>query len=222
MESFGIKISFQITYIILLTTSFITIIEALRDHKNFIKNIMNLETAINLIAGYFYSLFITKIEEDDKMGKPIDYKYITTYRYIDWTITTPFMLLALCIALSINAKTKIHLMTFLSIIMLNYAMLGFGFLGELGIVNKITSTISGFIAFTMMFYIIFINYVKSLKKYSANTILFSLYVMFWSLYGIVYLFNDEYKTIFTNILDLITKCLIGVGLWIYYTRSIVT
>ena len=46
------------------------------------------------------------------------------------------------------------------------------------------------------------------------------YLVYILLYGVVYLFDEEYKNIITNILDLITKCLVGLGLWIYYTNII--
>jgi hypothetical protein len=32
--------------------------------------------------------------------------------------------------------------------------------------------------------------------------------------------DEELKQILTNILDLISKCLIGLGLWAYYTHII--
>ena len=67
-----------------------------------------------------------------------------------------------------------------------------------------------------MYFIIFINFVK--PKYSkANYILFGIYFIVWSLYGVVYLFDEDYKNIITNILDLTAKSIIGLGLWVYYT-----
>ena len=212
--------SFQVTYIILLTTSAITIIEALRQKNLHIKDIMNVETAITLIAGYFYSIFVVKLDEAEKSNVPIKWETITKYRYIDWSITTPFMLLALCMVLSQHSKTVIHFVTFFMIIVLNYIMLLFGYLGEVGIMGRTPATIAGFASFLVMFFIIFKKFIQ--PKYSRiNTFLFSIYLFFWSLYGIVYLFDEEYKNLFTNILDLITKCLVGLGLWIYYTHTIV-
>jgi hypothetical protein len=35
------------------------------------------------------------------------------------------------------------------------------------------------------------------------------------------MFNEEAKNIAMNILDLIAKCFIGLGLWAYYTKIIV-
>jgi hypothetical protein len=43
----------------------------------------------------------------------------------------------------------------------------------------------------------------------------------WSLYGLVYLLGDVYKNIAFNLLDLIAKCFIGIGLWAYFAKIIV-
>jgi len=86
-----VPFSFYLTYILLLTTATITFIEALRTKIPMVQHIMNLETCISLVGGYFYSVFNDKI----KRMKEIKWKEITQLRYIDWAITTPFMLLAL-------------------------------------------------------------------------------------------------------------------------------
>jgi len=209
-----LKNTFSITYTLLLTTAVITFIEALRTQNPRVRHILNLETCISCVAGYFYGLFIVKINE-----KKIDWHDITENRYIDWSITTPMMLLALSMVLSMNSNTKIYFKVIVSIIILNYIMLLFGYLGEIKIIDRYLATFLGFIAFLMMYFIIYINFVK--PKYSKdNYILFSIYFIVWSMYGIVYLFDEEYKNMITNILDLTAKCLVGLGLWVYYTNII--
>lgn len=129
------------------------------------------------------------------------------------------MLLALCLVLSMNVNKVVQLKIIGSVVLLNYVMLYFGYLGERKSINRIFATIFGFIAFFLMFLIIYLNYVK--PKYStANYILFGIYFTVWSLYGVVYLFDEEYKNSITNILDLTSKCFMGIGLWIYYTNTI--
>jgi len=209
-----LKRTFSITYTLLLTTAVITFIEAIRTPNAKVRHILNLETCISCVAGYFYSEFLENIN-----NKNIDWSNITQTRYIDWSITTPMMLLTLCLVLSMNSNTIIHLKIISSIIILNYVMLLFGYLGEIKKIERIYATIFGFIAFLSMFFIVFINYVK--PKYSkANYVLFGFYFFVWSLYGVVYLFDEEYKNMITNILDLIAKCLLGLGLWLYYTNVI--
>jgi len=216
----NIKFSFNLTYILLLTTATITFIEAMRSQNPNVRHILNLETAISIIAGYFYSVFITKINGASDTNKKIDWKNFNKTRYIDWFITTPLMLLALCLVLSSEINVKIRLPIILLIISLNYIMLYLGYLGEIGNMNKNISSILGFIAFVFMYFIIFYNYV--LPKYKlSNYILFTFYLVIWSVYGIVYLLDEEKKNISFNILDLTAKCLVGLSLWVYYTKIIV-
>jgi bacteriorhodopsin len=213
-KNYFLKNTFYVTYTLLLTTAVITFIEALRTPNPKIRHILNLETCISCVAGYFYSVFLTKIND-----KNLNWKSITETRYIDWSITTPMMLLALCLVLSMNVNKGVQLKIIGSVILLNYVMLYFGYLGEIKTINRIYATIFGFVAFFLMFLIIYFNYVK--PKYSlANYILFGMYLCVWSLYGIVYLFDEETKNSITNMLDLTSKCLIGLGLWIYYTNTI--
>ena len=55
-----VKNSFYITYAFLMTTATITLIEALRTKNPKIRNILNLETCISVVAAFYY-LRIIKI-----------------------------------------------------------------------------------------------------------------------------------------------------------------
>ena len=212
--------SFSITYILLLTTATITFIEAIRTNIPTIRHIFNMETTISLIAGYFYSLFLFKIDEYDKNNAPINWSDITNLRYIDWSITTPFMLLALCVVLSFNIKKTVSVSVIFSVVLLNYIMLYVGYLGEINTITRMNGMAIGFLAFFAMFFIIFLNFVKP-KYLLINYVLFWLYLSVWSIYGIVYMFDDYTKNTITNILDCISKCIVGILLWVYYTKLVV-
>jgi bacteriorhodopsin len=207
--------TFMITYTILLTTATITFIEALRTKTPYVRHILNLETCISLVAGYYYGVFITKVQD---VKKPVDWSEITKLRYIDWSITTPMMLLTLSLVLALNSNTAVHFPAFISIIVLNYCMLFMGYMGEAYPNYRLLYMIGGFIPFTIMFYLIYKHYYG--KNIMANKIMFSLYLGVWGLYGIVYMFEEITKNICYNILDLIAKCLIGLGLWVYYAGII--
>ena len=210
----SVYFSFYITYVLLLTTATITIIEAIRTQNPTIRHVLNLETCISIIAGYFYSMFVAKL---DIQNKQINWSEITQTRYIDWCITTPMMLLTLCIVLGNNIQKTVPFGIFLIIVLFNYLMLYIGYLGEQEKINRIFASIFGFIPFIGMFYLIFSRFV--LPKYRLdNYILFTIYVSIWSLYGIVYLLPEESKNIAMNILDAIAKCFMGLGLWAYYTE----
>lgn len=217
--SSGIKFSFTITYILLLTTATITFIEALRTKNPVVRHILNLETCISIVAGYFYSVFTSKIDTHEKTNAPIVWKEITEMRYIDWSITTPLMLLALCVVLSSEINLVVHLPIMLLIVGLNYAMLYAGYLGETNVLDRVTANIAGFLPFFAMFGLIYWKYVSP-KFNLANRVLFYFYLFVWSLYGIVYMFDENTKNIVMNILDLFAKCLIGLGLWAYYVHIV--
>lgn len=214
-----VKFSFTLTYVLLLTTGTITFIEALRTDNPEVRHVMNLETCISIVAGYFYGVFLYKINHRINQKQLIDWNSITKTRYTDWSITTPMMLLTLCVVLGMNTKTSLRLPVFIMIVLLNYTMLYIGYLGETRFLNQWTAMILGFIPFVIMFSIIFYVFVKP-KYVKANYILFSIYCFVWSLYGIVYLFSEMYKNICFNTLDFIAKCFIGIGLWAYYTKII--
>jgi len=215
-----VKFSFVITYILLLTTGTITFIEAMRTQIPAVRHVMNLETCISIVAGYFYSVFVEKIDDFSKNDKPIDWKDITITRYIDWSITTPMMLIVLSLVLGQNSNTSVKLPMIVSVIVLNYMMLFIGYLGESGKMLQQTAMILGFVPFIIMFGIIYNTFIKP-KYIAANFTLFSVFVSIWAIYGIAYMFNEEYKNIVMNILDCIAKCFVGLGLWAYYTKIIV-
>jgi len=214
-----VKMSFMITYILLLTTATITFIEAMRTKDATVRHIFNLETCISIVAGYFYSLFVSKIDEAEKNNTPLNWDEITEFRYIDWSITTPMMLLALSVVLGYNAKINVNFVYILTVFILNYFMLGVGYLGEINVISRMQGLITGFIAFFAMFYIIFMKFLNS--KYNAfNYVLYAAYFILWGIYGIAYMLGEEYKNIIMNVLDLKAKCLMGLFLWVYYTGVI--
>lgn len=206
----GLYETFHLTYVVLLTTGTITFIEALRTADPMVRHILNLETCISIIAAYFYSVFLEKIKG------PYTWPEITKIRYLDWSITTPIMLLALCLAMTYNVGTHLSLSLILTVVCLNYLMLAVGYLGETQRLPRIEASVIGFIPFFFMFWLIYGLVGKSV----ANKVLFWLYFVVWSMYGVVYLLDDETKQILTNVLDLIAKCFIGLGLWAYYTHII--
>jgi bacteriorhodopsin len=211
-----VKFSFTLTYILLLTTATITFIEALRTKSNTVRHIMNLETCISIVAGYFYSIFVAQLDKYSIEKKEIDWSEISKTRYIDWAITTPMMLTVLCLVLAREIRKPIHAGILLLIVFLNYVMLYMGYLGEVIPNLKNMYLTFGFGAFAAMFGLIYYIFIRP-KATSANLLLYMMYFIVWSLYGVVYMFSESVKNITMNILDMIAKCLIGLGLWVYYT-----
>ena len=212
-----VKFSFSITYIFLLTTATITFIEAMRTMDPTVRHVLNLETAVSLIAGYFYSVFLEKISIYEKEDRKIDWGDVSSTRYIDWSMTTPLMLLVLCLVLSNNIGKSLTLSILGVIVVLNYFMLYFGYLGEVGQMDRSASCFFGFVAFAGMFGIIFNQFVRPVYKFS-NYIIFGIFVFIWTFYGLVYMLNETYKNIAMNVLDCLAKCCFGLGIWAYYSN----
>ena len=137
--------SFYLTYVFLMTTATITLIEALRTKDPTIRHIMNLETCISIVATFFYSKFVSMLEEKPDI---VDYKKIKFTRYLDWSITTPLMLLVLIMALMYNTNSgSLNFKSYAFVLLLNFGMLGSGYLGESEIVDKTFANFVGFLFF---------------------------------------------------------------------------
>ncbi len=210
-----VKSSFNITYALLMTTGTITFIEALRTDDIPIRHIMNVETCISLVACFFYNKFIDMIKTE-----PIDYNMITKNRYIDWSITTPLMILSLLLFISYNLNTpnkSTDYKKFVVLILFNFLMLIFGYMGETKKINEHISSALGFTFFIILFSLIYYWYIKG-HNVSANDIIYWLYVIIWAFYGVAAKLKPELKNTIYNILDVISKCFIGLGFWAYFTK----
>jgi bacteriorhodopsin len=204
-----IQLSFTITFVSLLLSAILNGIESIRTTVPHVRHILSLETCIALVAAYFYSIFKSKSTNGMNWSK------LTQLRYLDWAFTTPMMLLGLCLFLAFNSKTTVGLFTYLGIVILDYFMLYFGYLGETKQMDRISADIIGFLGYIGIFVIIFKNFVKNNK---INYIVFSAYAIIWAMYGFVYFLDEYNKNLITNWLDLIAKSLIGICLWAYFTN----
>lgn len=209
-----VKFTFYITYIMLLTTGTITFIEAISTKDINVRHIMNVETCISIVAAYFYSTFVAKLE------KPLDYGELSKIRYVDWFITTPLMLLVLCLALSYSDKKNLHIMQYVIVVVLNYAMLSVGYMGETKTMEKRNALLLGFVFYAALFG--YIGYLFVMNNPSVyNLMIYGSFVVLWGLYGVFYVFREDIKNIGYNILDLFAKCLVGIFLWMYFAKVLV-
>ena len=225
-----VKSSFYFTYIFLITTGTICFIEALRNPVPQIRHIMNLETCISVVAGYFYGLFVEKINKaekesqeknnDSEENKELPLEKINDMRYTDWVISTPLMLLVLCMVLGYENKITVTFLPFIGILLFNFLMLGVGYLGELG---KLTLTLAnsiGFVFFFIMYGIIWKIYMTGSKITTQSKVIFWLFVGLWAMYGVFYQSPQMTKIFGYNILDLLAKAFVGIFFWFYLTKSI--
>ena len=225
--------SFYFTYVFLLTTGVITFIEALRTPIPAVRHIMNIETCISVIACYFYGLFVVEIknsqvqqreksaENNDNSTDVIPIEKINNMRYTDWFITTPFMLLALCMVLGYENKIPVKIYPLLLTLAFNFAMLLFGYLGEIRLLTKNLASVIGFVFFFLTYGVIWKIFMTGSKITSQSKYIFWVFLGVWSLYGVFYHSNEATKMFGYNILDLISKAIVGIFFWLYLTKTVI-
>ena len=135
------------------------------DKDYVLKEILLLEGIVQLIESFFYVWVIFAIHNLNKM---------TPRRYIDWTFSTPIMLISTIVFMKYqefkeqNKDTDFKMIDFFKnnktnifkIFVYNGLMLLCGFLGEAGIIDKRLGIPVGFIFFYLSFNLIYQEYAK--------------------------------------------------------------
>ena len=171
------------------------------DNKKIFKDLLNIELFIQNIELVFYIWMANNLNIIQN---------ITPYRYLDWIITTPTMLITLMAFLDKDKNSNLYNYIqknkyfIIKIIVLNLIMLLFGLAGELKYLDYDSAIILGFIPFIYYFKLIHDKYIKE-KTSSENLNTYWFYFIIWSLYGIAAFLSYEYKNSSYNILDLFSK-----------------
>jgi hypothetical protein len=187
-----------------------------------IKQLLKLELFVQFIEGVFYLWLIYNLKNVSD---------ITPKRYLDWTITTPTMLITLIVYLIYlgkeeeNEKEKENekeskpldffelinenSTTIFYVLILNWVMLLFGYLGEIKMLPTMLGVGLGFIPFFIYYFIIYNKY-AILSETGIK--LFWYFFIVWSLYGIVAILPYYLKNSLYNILDLFSKNFFGIFL----------
>ena len=172
-----------------------------------LKQMMVLEVIVQFIEGSFYVYWLTHYTSIAN---------ITPMRYYDWVLTTPTMLINLICYLKFLQNTEkdffgiMHdeFYTILIVLILNWLMLLFGYLGERFILPISASVLLGFIPFLLYYYIIYSNYVTEI-----GLPIFIYFFVFWSLYGVAASLPYNAKNTCYNMLDLVAKNFFGIFLF---------
>jgi hypothetical protein len=187
-----------------------------------LKQVLIMELIVQIIEGIFYFWLALNIASVSN---------ITPHRYYDWFLTTPTMLVTLCVYLiylrndESNIETKDSLIkivydnlnTLIPIIFLNFVMLTSGYLTEINKISRTPGILFGFIPFLIYFYLIYENFAKFTK---SGFQLFLFFFVVWFAYGIAALMSYKTKNIMYNILDLFAKNFFGVYLGFVVLNSI--
>jgi bacteriorhodopsin len=171
------------------------------DNKKIFKDLLNIELFIQKIELVFYIWMANNLNIIQN---------ITPYRYLDWIITTPTMLITLMAFLDKDKNNNLYNYIqknkyfIIKIIVLNLIMLLFGLAGELKYLDYNLAIMLGFIPFIYYFKLIHDKYIIK-KSSSENVNTYWFYFIIWSLYGIVAFLSYEYKNSAYNIIDLFSK-----------------
>lgn len=178
------------------------------DNFQILKDILKVELGVQAVELLFYIWLVFSIDR---------VKNITLYRYADWFITTPIMLVTLMAYLDMDPDKTIRFWDFLKthaaniwkVVGLNAAMLGCGFLSEWFPAYQWQYVLLGFVPFAAYFYLIYREYLQKDKPDVHPAItrnrIFWYFVVFWALYGMFALFPYVLKNTALNILDLFSK-----------------
>jgi bacteriorhodopsin len=181
-----------------------------------VKEILSLELIVQGIEFIFYAYLVYKIFTNTLQTN------ITSQRYIDWAITTPFMLISFVLFFkylkqkdrkitlleSLNEERK----NIIAIVIANFLMLLFGYAAEVGLINNPLAVSIGFLPFAFIFKQLYANYVS---KDNISIILFYFIFAIWGLYGVAAVLPFVLKNTFYNILDLFSKNAYGLFLYFY-------
>ena len=129
-----------------------------------IRQLLFLEITVQIVEGLFYVWLLINFT------RVIN---VTPKRYVDWSITTPTMLVTLIFYLIFLERrekkqdtTGLNFFdliiengnTISNVFILNWAMLFFGYLGEMNVLSASTGVLLGFVPFLLYYYMIYQKY----------------------------------------------------------------
>ena len=184
-----------------------------------LRTILSIETFVQVIELIFYTWYSTHFATVAEA---------TFYRYHDWVITTPLMLLSTMVyyeyrntpdeIVTMESFWERHKHSVIIVFGFNLMMLAFGYAFERNLLDIVTSTLLGFVGFAGSFYVIWDAFAS---KSPENLPLFAFMFIVWSLYGIAALLTPTWKNVSYNILDVVAKNFYGVFLsYLIYQKSI--
>jgi len=158
-----------------------------------------LEMTITGMAAFVYYHILQHVNQ-----KNIDWRSIIDLRYLDWTFTTPIMLVSLMLLLS-NSVSELPKDKFVgSVVLLDIIMIWAGYLGEIGVVNRFYAWVIGFVALFMIMCAFFKHFEIGQSSLFQKGLYF-VYFGVWTLYGIIYNMEPVLKTTIIGYLDAFAK-----------------
>ena len=179
-----------------------------------LKQVLGLEMIVQIIEFVFYIGFLSVFNIKD----------LTQKRYYDWFLSTPVMLFTISLyffyvnfiegkdakPIDLTEFTKNNSKQIIAFVVLNFLMLLFGYLAEVGIMNRGLAFVVGTAALCGSFGVIYESYAKfSEQTKNIFWIMFGL----WAMYGIAFLMPPVAKNLGYTALDIFAKNFFGIFLY---------
>jgi len=196
-----------------------------------------MSSMVTFIAGYHYLRIFdsfdhastldpaTKISTVDLSG--LQGSFNEAYRYVDWLLTVPLLLVEVIAVLALTASVSKSLI--MRLVPAATAMIALGYPGEISTVQstQITFGVLSTIPFLYILYILFVELGKSLDRQPEGVAksvsnLRLLLIATWGVYPIAYLFNivgtqseSSFVTVQVGytIADVLAKCVFGLTIF---------
>ena len=191
------------------------------------RNALVLSSMVTFIAGYHYWRIFNSFSEAstgttvDASGKPGSFN--EAYRYVDWLLTVPLLLVEVVAVLALAATVSKSLI--MRLVPASAAMIALGYPGEVATKqgDQILYGVLSTLPFIYILYVLFVELTKSLDRQPAGVAatvknLRLLLIATWGVYPIAYCFNvwgdagaDSFVAIQLGytIADVLAKCVFG-------------
>uniref|UniRef100_A0A6C0D051 Uncharacterized protein n=1 Tax=viral metagenome TaxID=1070528 RepID=A0A6C0D051_9ZZZZ len=190
-----------------------------RSREVLLRDLLKVEIGVQIVEFMFYVWMVRQWKSTRK-----SLKRILQYRYVDWMITTPTMLITLMAFLGGSPQQSLlsfiqeHWNFIIYVLILNFFMLWLGLCGEWGTIPQHYSVLFGFIPFILYYGMIYNRFVVHQNLPPLKLQMFYYFFIIWGIYGVMGFFPPIFKNIGYNILDLFSKNVVGVILSLLLIR----
>jgi len=187
---------------------------------------------VTLIAGYHYFRIFESFKHAFEATPNNPFAYNMGYRYVDWLLTVPLLLLETVLVLALPRAKSSSLLS--KLIPASALMIALGYPGDAGIkLFGLSAPVWGALStipFIYILYVLFVELTKSLERQSPDvrgtvTRLRMLLIATWGVYPISFILNmnadpnspnwDTFvaREIGYSIADILAKCLFGLTIY---------
>ena len=191
------------------------------------RNALVMSSMVTFIAGYHYLRIFDSFKHASTDNKVLldgtQNSFNEAYRYVDWLLTVPLLLVEVIAVLALTAAVSKSLI--MRLVPASAAMIALGYPGEISDVQN-TQVLYGVLStipFLYILYVLFVELGKSLERQPegvAATVgrLRLLLIATWGVYPIAYIFNivgdasaESFVTVQVGytIADVLAKCVFG-------------